>query len=118
MCEKIIKAEKSVIPACDVSLELYEEIIKETCDAKGIGGCRIGFSLSLRYRLSKVVEIAREYTNKPLIYDHQKAGTDIPSTGKMFMDVCRDAEVDAVIIFPQAGPETEQAWIESALNSP
>ncbi len=34
--------------------------------------------------------------------------------GKKFMDVCKKAGVDAVILFPQSGPETEKAWIEAA----
>ncbi len=115
--EKIIKRERSIIPACDVSLEVYEEIVKETYDVKGIGGYKVGFFLGLNYGLPKVVEVTRKYTDKPVIYDHQKAGTDIPDMGKKFMDVCKKAGVDAVILFPQAGPETEKAWIESALEN-
>jgi len=30
------------------------------------------------------------------------------------MKVCKDSGVDAVIIFPQAGPITEEAWINAA----
>ena len=113
---KIIQRERSIIPACDVSLDMYEEIVKETADVEGIGGYKIGFFLGLNYGLPKIVEITRRYTNKPIIYDHQKAGTDIPDMGKKFMDVCKRSGVDAVILFPQAGPETERAWIESAFE--
>ena len=113
---KIIQRERSIIPACDVSLDIYEEIVKETADVGGIGGYKIGFFLGLNYGLPKIVEITRRYTNKPIIYDHQKAGTDIPDMGKKFIDVCKRSGVDAVILFPQAGPETERAWIESAFE--
>lgn len=112
--EKIIKQEKSVIIACDVSLELYEKIVKETKDIEGIGGYKIGFMLGLNYGLPKIVELTRKWTEKPIIYDHQKAGTDLPHTGKGFARVCKKAGIDAVIFFPQAGPETEKAWIEAA----
>jgi orotidine-5'-phosphate decarboxylase len=110
----IIGRDRSIIIACDVPLEKYEQILKETADTETVGGYKLGFYLALEYGLPKLVEIARKYTDKPLIYDHQKAGTDIPDTGKKFAEVCKDAGMDAVILFPQAGPETEKAWIDSA----
>ena len=65
-----------------------------------------------REGLGRWVETARKHTNKPLIYDHQKAGTDIPEMGMRFARVCKS--VDAVILFPQAGPITEREWIHAA----
>ena len=62
--------------------------------------------------MDKIVKTIRKYTKLPIIYDHQKAGTDIPEMGSKFMKACKLA--DAVILFPQAGPETEAAWIKSA----
>jgi len=115
--QRIIKMDRSVIPACDVTtLEEFENLIKATRDIEKIGGYKIGF-LALSYGLEKVVRKAREYTDKPIIYDHQKAGTDIPDTGKNFAKLCKKAGVDAVIFFPQAGPETERAWIYHALDN-
>ncbi len=114
---RIITPERSVIPACDVeTLEKFEEIVRETADNPKIGGYKIGFELGLGYGLAAVVDTARKHTDKPLIYDHQKAATDIPDTGKNFARVCKKAGVDAVIFFPQAGPETERAWIYHALD--
>ncbi|MGR3318514.1 MAG: orotidine 5'-phosphate decarboxylase / HUMPS family protein [Candidatus Anammoxibacter sp.] len=110
---RIIKRDRSIIPACDVSLGLYETIVKETADIDGIGGYKIGFVLGLTHGLPKVVEVARRYTDKPIIYDHQKACTDIPDTGAGFAKTCKDAGVDAIILFPQSGPETEAAWIKA-----
>ncbi len=115
--QRIIESERSVIPACDVeTLEQFEALVQATCSLEKIGGYKIGFELGLGYGLSRVVETARKHTQKPLIYDHQKAGTDIPDTGKNFARVCKKAGVDAVIFFPQAGPETERAWIYHALD--
>ncbi len=115
--QKIIEKERSVIPACDVeTLEQFEELVKQTADVEGIGGYKIGFELGLGYGLPRVVETARKYTDKPLIYDHQKAGTDIPDTGKNFAKVVKRSGFDTVIFFPQAGPETERAWIYHALD--
>lgn len=111
----IIKIDRSIIPACDVpSIGKYSEIVRETAGIKKVGGYKIGFELGLRYGLGALVKAAREYSDKPIIYDHQKAGTDIPDTGKKFCEACLETGVDAVIFFPQAGPETEKAWINAA----
>ena len=111
---KKIEAKKSIIPACDFdSIEEYENLIKETCKVDGISSYKIGFELGLKYGLPKVVEVTRKYTGKPIIYDHQKAGTDVPFTGERFASVCKDAGIDYIILFPQAGPETEKEWIKA-----
>ena len=110
----IIELPKSVIPACDVGAELYESLVKQTSDLPFIGGYKLGFELALTIGLPRAVDIARKYTDKPLIYDHQKGGTDIPDMGKSFAKVVKGAGIKAMIIFPHAGPETERAWIEAA----
>lgn len=115
--QSIFERDRSVIPACDVeSIEEFEEIVKQTANIEGIGGYKIGFELGLTHSLPKIVEVARKHTNKPIIYDHQKAATDIPDTAKNFARTMKKAGVDAVILFPQAGPETERAWIHQAID--
>ena len=109
----IIKLKKSIIPSCDVdSLEKLSKLVKATCSVNGVGAYKIGFGLVIPFGMAKVVKTIREITKLPIIYDHQKAGTDIPETGEKFMRACK--LVDAVILFPQAGPETEIAWIKAA----
>ena len=111
---RIIKYDRSVIPACDVrSLEDLKKLVEQTHDVKGIGGYKIGLVLGLSFGLPKIVEVIREFTDLPIIYDHQKAGTDIPPLGQKFAKVCKDAGVNAVIIFPQSGPATEEEWIKA-----
>lgn len=111
----IIKFNRSVIPACDVSsLEALENLVKGTSEVNGIGGYKIGFELVIPFGIKNVIKIIRNHTDLPIIYDHQKAGTDIPDMGEKFIKACEG--VDAIIIFPQAGPETERKWIESAKN--
>lgn len=107
----IIKKEKTIMIACDVDAPRFEQIVKQTADMGAVGSYKIGFYLALKYGLPQIAKIAREYTDKPLVYDHQKAATDIPETGKMFAEACASSGIDAVILFPQAGPETEKAWI-------
>lgn len=103
-----------VIPACDVdTLDKFEDIIRATYSIEGIVGYKIGFVLGLTYGLSSCNTIVKKYTDLPLIYDHQKAGTDIPQMGHNFASVCKNAGVKGVIIFPQAGPITERSFITS-----
>jgi len=109
----IIKLKKSIIPSCDVnSLEKLSKLVKATCSAQCIGAYKIGFELVIPFGIGKIVNTIRKITKLPIIYDHQKAGTDIPEMGGKFMQACK--AVDAVILFPQAGPETELAWIKAA----
>lgn len=109
----IIQRDRSIIPACDVPFEDFEDLVKQTADIPGIGGYKIPARAG-RKGWERWVEVARNYTNKPLIYDHQKAGTDIPDTGREFMQDLKAAGLDVVILFPQAGPITEYEWILAA----
>jgi len=109
----IIKLKKSIIPSCDVdSIEKLTKLVRATCSVKGVGAYKIGFELVIPFGMEKIVKEIRRITKLPIIYDHQKAGTDIPEMGPKFMNACK--LVDAVILFPQAGPETELAWIKAA----
>ncbi|MFH1408338.1 MAG: orotidine 5'-phosphate decarboxylase / HUMPS family protein [Nanoarchaeota archaeon] len=106
----IIKLKQSVIPSCDVpDLERLKELVKATADIEGIGAYKIGFELVIPFGMNIVCAAIRDLSDKPIIYDHQKAGTDIPDTGKKFFSACHGC--DAVILFPQAGPVTQEAWI-------
>lgn len=107
-----------IIVACDVaSREDFANILSSTSDIDGIVGYKVGFSLALRLSLRAVVKQIKGETGKPVIYDHQKAATDIPATGRLFAETCRDAEVDAAILFPQAGPRTEEAFISALVEA-
>src|SRR3989338_1773682 len=109
---QIIKLQKSIIPSCDVSdLSELRNLVKETCSVEGIGAYKIGLELALRFGIPAVVSEIRKQTNLPIIYDHQKAATDIPELGEKFAKAVKG--VDAVILFPLTGPETEKAWIKA-----
>ncbi|MDI6811361.1 MAG: orotidine 5'-phosphate decarboxylase [archaeon] len=111
---KLFQLEHGVIPACDVyDIKTFGKLIEATCNLEGIVGYKIGAILGLKYGLPQLVSIMNEYTDLPVIYDHQKAGTDIPQMGEKFATICAEAGVKGVIIFPQAGPQTEAAFIDS-----
>src|SRR3989338_555255 len=112
MMKRVIKLERSIIPSCDVSdLEKLNQLVKETCSVKGIGAYKIGLELCLKFGIPAVVREIRNNTQLPIIYDHQKAGNDIPELGEKFAEAVKG--VDAVILFPFAGPETEKEWIKA-----
>ena len=115
----VVSAERSIIPACDMSdIKEFERLVQETSKVEGIGGYKIGFELGLLHGLPKVVEVARKHTDKPLIYDHQKAGTDIPDTGKKFMQTLKTSGIDSVILFPQSGPKQKGHGCTVRLKTP
>ena len=116
---RIINEDRSVIIAADMpTIEKFEDIVRETHSIEGISGYKVGFELVLYYGLPKVAETARRYMGDKgrLIYDHQKAATDIPQTGKNFAGVMKRYGIDTVILFPLAGPETQRAWTYRALE--
>lgn len=102
-----------LIPACDVNrLEDLKRLVESTCTIEGIVGYKVGAILGLKYGLRAIAEIVSTYTDHPIIYDHQKFGTDIPEIcGGAMLEVIKDAGINIVIIFPQAGPETLKATI-------
>lgn len=112
---------KFVIPSCDLdSLERFEEIVQETADNEKIGGYKLGLEIGLSYGLPATVDIVRKHAARKLvIYDHQKAGTDIAdvSMARKFANVAKKAGVDAVILFPQSGPVTQTSWTGEALQA-
>ena len=105
---------RKVIPALDVTdLNQLKDLIKKIADVNFVYGYKVGFSLGLTYGLPKVVGIIKSISDKPIIYDHQKAATDIPDTGKLFAKVMKDSSIDEVILFPQAGPATLEGWVKA-----
>jgi len=111
---ELIKEKRCVIVAADVQkLDDLENLVKATYKVKGIGGYKIGLVLGLGHGLKTVVKTIRKYTDKPIIYDHQKAGTDIPSLGDKFASVVDKSDVNGAILFPFGGRVTEKAWIDA-----
>lgn len=111
---RIIKYDRSVVVACDVeTLNELKRLVEQTSDVERIGGYKIGSVLAIRYGLPRLVQAVRELTDLPVIYDHQKAMTDIPDLGGSFARAVKGAGADALIGFPQSGPATQEAWIEA-----
>ncbi len=106
-----------IIPSLD-TLSLSEALacVRETAERDSIYGYKVGFSIGLRHGLHSFVKECRAFTNKPFIYDHQKAGTDIPDTGSLFAQTLRECGIDEGILFPQAGARTLSAWHDALIQ--
>lgn len=113
MAERIISLDRSVVVAADVETSRLQKLVEGTCLVEGIGGYKIGLALALEEGLPRVVGQLKDRTELPVIYDHQKAGNDIPAMGAKFAGVCRRAGIDAVILFPFGGAKTEKDWIHA-----
>ncbi len=110
--EKLIVRQRSIIPACDVASEAKLKEIVLGCQLAAIGAFKIGLRLGLR-GLERAVAIIRNECKIPVIYDHQKGGTDIPDLGTDFAQDLKSFGVDAAILFPFGGAATERKWIEA-----
>jgi len=103
----------NIIIAADVSMGEYQVLLDVLGNEPGIFGVKIGFALALRATLQSIVHTTKLINpDLQIIYDHQKACTDVPFTGRLFADVMLEAKVDAAILFPLTGPATQKDWID------
>lgn len=116
MPETFIPRNKSVIVAADIPIDKLNPLVRATHDVEGIEGYKVCIALGLR-GLQRTVRMIRNHTNLPIIYDHQKAGNDIPGMGDEFVNVCAEAGVNAVILFPFAGPATQERWTKASQDA-
>ena len=113
---ELIPLDRSVIVAADVSSgNSFSDLCKATREVRGISAFKFGISLGLQ-GLRSMINVAKLHWDKRqfvTIYDHQKAGNDIPDMGKTFARTLADCGVDAAIIFPFTGPATQVAWTDA-----
>jgi len=102
----------TIVPALDfMDLFAMMKFIDKTKDLEEVVAYKVGFT-ALNWGLPQVVKSIRKYTDKPIIYDHQKGGTDVPHTALPFAQIMRKSGVDAAILFPFTGAFTMIYWIE------
>jgi orotidine-5'-phosphate decarboxylase len=109
----LIPAPRSVIVSIDSDeLGFAEQVAYELKDVPGIGAYKFGFQIGISARINRAV---RNHVGDKavLIYDHQKAGNDIPEMGPKFARQVKEAGFDAAILFPFAGPKTQEVWTKS-----
>lgn len=106
-----------VIPACDVdSIDDLKRLVEQTGQIDGIVGYKLGLTGVLRVGLAAAARAIREQADRPILYDHQKAGPDIPDMAGKFAALCREAGVEALILFPLAGPTAVRSFVGQAMQ--
>jgi len=107
---------RSIVPACDFNdLELFAHLAEALADVEKVGGFKAGSMLVEEHGLGKVLETAKKHApKKPVIYDRQKGGTDIPEVVYKQVEQYAAHGYDAHIVFPpMTGPETMLAAINA-----
>ena len=61
--QQIIGRDKSIIPACDIRIRAFEDLVAQTADVEGIGGYKIPAN-SGRKGWEKWIEAARQHTDQ------------------------------------------------------
>lgn len=113
-----IRQQCGVVPALDVdAFEDMLELVSATCEIPGVVGYKLGLTGVLPRGLAEAVRGIRERTRLPIIYDHQKAGPDMPDMAPKFSKLCRDAGVDGLVLFPVAGPTAVKSFTSAAVQS-
>ena len=85
-----MKRVRKLIPALDTDdLQKMEALVRSVDESPLIYGYKIGFIAGLTHGLGRVVQTIRRHSSKPIIYDHQKAATDIPDMGTKFAALVR-----------------------------
>ena len=112
------KVSHGIMPALD-SDSVYDVLrtVEATTTIEGVIGYKIGLTLALRLGLPNAVSALREVTDLPIIYDHQKAGADIPDMGTKFCALAAKSGVSGLILFPLAGPKAVDAFVGGSLEA-
>lgn len=107
-----------IIPSLDVDIDEAVKLSSEISELeREISGLKIGSVLAWNHGLPKVVKELRKVNNCPIIFDAQKAGTDIPEIVKEQVKVVANANIDAFIASPLgAGSSTLEAFIDSCFK--
>ena len=99
--DNLFRLTHGIIPALDNAT--LDGVLKtvEALPLSGVVGFKIGLTTALQLGLSKAVSTIREITDLPIIYDHQKAGADIPDMGEKF---CKIAAESGVMVYSLSWP--------------
>ena len=117
--KKFTKDDRSLIVAADVSdSPALIRLAQATAGIPKIGGFKFGIEQGLDGLKSAIYTLHSipGHEKTTVIYDHQKAGNDIPDMGEKFAKKLKSAGVDVAILFPFTGPATQRAWTEACFN--
>lgn len=113
-----IPARLGVVPALDLdTLDDLRRVVEATCAVPGVIEYKLGLTTVLHVGLFESVKAIREITDLPILYDHQKAGADMPDSAKSFVKICSRAGLKGLILFPVAGPTAVRQFVGHTLEA-
>lgn len=114
---EVFRGRSGLVPALDMAtLEELERVVRATSGVEGVTGYKLGLTAVLRLGLAPAMERLRALTDLPILYDHQKAGPDMPDMAGKFTAICAEAKVAGLILFPVAGPTAVRSFGGEALK--
>lgn len=115
---KVLQGKLGIVPALDIdSPEHLELVVRETTKREGVAGYKLGLTSVLTFGLAESVRRLRDLTDLPILYDHQKAGPDMPDMAVKYTAMCEEAGVDGLILFPVAGPTAVDKFVGEAVRA-
>lgn len=108
----VIERDRSLIVSCDVPIGKLASLVEETHEVEGIGGYKVGAISAIGAALPCIRKLTLK--GERIIYHHGSGASDIPRMGRPFMQACRDAGTDAVVIAGTGGPAAIDAWVGAA----
>lgn len=116
--DRLLPGKVGIVVALDAdSVEECKRVIELTTRVEGVAGYKVGLTTVLRLGLAEAIHQLRAVTELPLIYDHQKAGPDVPDMAAKFTATARSAGVDGLILFPIAGPRAVDGFVGEAMKN-
>ena len=107
-----------LVPALDLeTLDDLKRVVDATCDIDEVIEYKLGMHAVLHIGLFNAVKAIREFTEKPVIYDHQKAGADMPDSAGGFVRICEQTGISGLILYPVAGPTAVREFVTHSLNA-
>lgn len=106
-----------LISISSADLSIIEKVIAGCNKLPYIAGFKINSEVTLINGLKNVVSSVKRYTEKPLIYDHQKFGSDMPEiyTESLF-DTIKASGVDGLVVFPLSGKKVLEVIVDKCLK--
>jgi len=100
---------------------LQDKFLIDTIDATNsipfVVGYKIGALPVLEAGLKDTLRSIRKISSKPLLYDHQKLGSDLPDIYKgRILDLIKSYGADGVFLFPLGGKEVLEAIINKCIE--
>jgi len=97
----------------DPEKSTVEDIVAVTQELDYVAGYRLGTRPVIKNGLRDITTLMKKNTSKPIIYDHQKFGNEIPEiySGGILGDI-KDCGIDGIIILPLTGRKVLESIVK------